>query len=204
MFSKARSLFNSARLMPTYNGPTLPTAIAASQNLPQPQAGKTEEGIFANGCFWGGEHMVRKHMSKGLIDVKVGYIGGNVDNPNYRQVCSGSTNHAEAYKVIYDPSVVSYAEHVEFFARMHDPTQVNRQGPDVGTQYRSGIFTLNDEQADIAKKVMQEVGDEHYKGKKIATTIEPAGKWWDAEDYHQQYLHNNPGGYECPSHVLHW
>ncbi|GAA6019423.1 hypothetical protein JCM11491_004823 [Sporobolomyces phaffii] len=204
MFSKARSLFNSARIMPTYNGPTLPTAIHASQNLAASGSGAREEGIFANGCFWGGEHMIRKHMSKGLIDVKVGYIGGSIENPNYRQVCSGTTQHAEAYRVVFDPAVVSYAEFTEFFFRMHDPTQVDRQGPDRGTQYRSAIFTLSDEQDRVANKVRDEVQDEHYKGSMIATTIEPAGKWWDAEDYHQQYLDNNPGGYECPSHVLHW
>lgn len=107
-------------------------------------------------------------------------------NPNYRQVCSGATEHAEAYKVVYDPSVVSFAEFAEFFFRMHDPTQVDRQGPDRGTQYRSAIFTLSDEQAEIANKVKQEVQDAHYPGRPIATTIQPAGKWWDAEDYHQQ------------------
>ncbi|KAK4051947.1 hypothetical protein OIV83_002652 [Microbotryomycetes sp. JL201] len=197
-----------APVMHKYNGPTLPTAIQASKSLAS-TSGK-ETAIFANGCFWGTEHMFRKHFSGkegssgGLIDAKVGYIGGNAENPSYRQVCTGSTNHAEACKIDFDPSKVSYAELVEFHYRMHDPTQVNRQGPDVGTQYRSAIYTTSPEQEQIAKKVTGEVQQTHYPKDKIATTIEPAGKWWDAEDYHQEYLHHNPSGYECPSHILHW
>ncbi|GAA5821264.1 hypothetical protein JCM11251_004541 [Rhodosporidiobolus azoricus] len=188
--------------MPQYNGPTLPTAIAASKALPSSSG--SEVGIFANGCFWGTEHMYRKHFKKGLLDAKVGFIGGAAEDPSYRQVCTGSTGHAEALRIEFDPSQVSYAELTEFHFRMHDPTQLNRQGPDTGTQYRTAIFTTTPEQVDIAKKVMAEVQEAHYPNQKIATTIEPAGKWWNAEDYHQEYLHNNPGGYECPSHLLHW
>ncbi|KAK4058267.1 hypothetical protein OIO90_000424 [Microbotryomycetes sp. JL221] len=161
--------------------------------------------LLEHESFWGTEHMFRKHFKdKGLIDAKVGYIGGNAESPSYRQVCSGSTNHAEACKIDFDPSKVSYAELVEFHYRMHDPTQYNRQGPDVGTQYRSAIFTTTQQQQDIAKQVTTEVKSKHYPNDQIATTIEPAGKWWDAEDYHQEYLHHNPSGYECPSHRLHW
>ncbi|GAA5975555.1 hypothetical protein JCM10908_005200 [Rhodotorula pacifica] len=201
MLSHLRTLFTARPIMP-YNGPTLATAIAASQNLASTSS--KDEAQFANGCFWGTEHMYRKHFKDRLIDAKVGYTGGHVDTPNYRQVCTGATNHAEALKILFDPSKVSYAELVEFHFRMHDPTQHDRQGPDVGTQYRSAIFTLSDEQAEIAKKVMSEVQEAHYPNKKIATVIQPAGKWWDAEDYHQEYLHHNPSGYECPSHILHW
>ncbi|BGP14586.1 hypothetical protein JCM10213_001934 [Rhodosporidiobolus nylandii] len=186
--------------MPVYQGATLPTAIAASQALPA--SGEPQTAIVANGCFW---HMYRKWFKNGsLIDAKVGYTGGNAENPNYRQVCTGETAHAESLKITFDPSKVSYAELIEFHFRMHDPTQVDRQGPDRGTQYRSAIFTTSDEQVEIAKKVMQEVQEAHYPDQKIATKIEPVGKWWDAEDYHQEYLHHNPGGYECPSHLLHW
>ncbi|GAA5855552.1 hypothetical protein JCM8547_007887 [Rhodosporidiobolus lusitaniae] len=188
--------------MPPYKGPTLPTAVAASKNLAS--AAGSETAIVANGCFWGTEHLYRKAFKTGLIDTKVGYIGGTAETPDYRQVCTGSTGHAEALKITFDPSKVSYAELVEYHYRMHDASQVNRQGPDTGTQYRSVIFTFSDEQAEIAKKVQDEVQLAHYPNDKIATIIEPAGKWWDAEDYHQQYLHNNPGGYECPSHHLHW
>lgn len=186
-----------------YAGPTLPTALAAQRSLPT--ATSPEQAVFANGCFWGTEHMFRKHFDgKGLIDAKVGYIGGQTSSPTYREVCSGTTNHAEAVKLTFDPSKVSYAELVEFNLRMHDPTHLNHQGPDQGTQYRSVIFTLAPGQEDIAKKVLAEVKEAHYPKDKIATTIEPAGQWWNAEDYHQEYLHNNPSGYECPSHRLHW
>ncbi|GAA6038876.1 hypothetical protein JCM8097_000547 [Rhodosporidiobolus ruineniae] len=187
--------------MPTYQGPTLPTAIAASKALASTSGSET--AYFANGCFW---HMYRKAFKEGsgLLDAKVGYIGGHAENPTYRQVCTGETAHAEALKVTFDPSKVSYAELTEFHFRMHDPTQVNRQGPDTGTQYRTAIFTTTDEQVEVAKKVRDEVQEAHYPGQRIATTIEPAGQWWDAEEYHQKYLHNNPSGYECPSHLLHW
>ncbi|GAA5967261.1 hypothetical protein JCM11641_000494 [Rhodosporidiobolus odoratus] len=201
MFKQVRSFLKPA-IMPTYNGPTLPTAIAASQALAS-SAG-SETAYVANGCFWGTEHMFRKVFKDRLGDAKVGYIGGHAENPSYREVCTGSTAHAEALKITFDPAKVSLAELYEFHFRMHDPTQVDRQGPDRGTQYRSAIFTTSDEQAEVAQKVMKEVQEAHYPGQKIATTVQPAGKWWDAEDYHQEYLHHNPSGYECPSHLLHW
>lgn len=130
----------------------------------------------------------RHYRNKGVTHTVVGYTGGKVDSPSYRQVCSGSTEHAEACKVTFDPSKVSYAELVEFFYRTHDPTQLNRQGFDSGTQYRSGIFTHSAEQMETAKKVTQEVQAKHFdpKGKKIVTVIQEAGKWWDAEEYHQK------------------
>ncbi|MBW0567844.1 hypothetical protein O181_107559 [Austropuccinia psidii MF-1] len=164
--------------------------------------------IFASGCFWGTEHIFRHHYQngKGLLAIRVGYTGGKIENPFYRQVCSGSTQHAESVKLQFDPNQVSYAELVEFFYRTHDASHLNHQGPDRGTQYRSAIFYLNDQQLEIAKKVTEQVEEKHYKpkGKKIVTTLEKFEKWWDAEDYHQNYLHNNPGGYECPTHRLHW
>lgn len=111
----------------------------------------------ANGCFWGPHHMYKKHFSgKGLLDSKVGYIGGTTSNPTYESVCSGKTGHAEAIQIKFDPSKVSYAELVEFLLRTHDPTQKDKQGADVGTQYRSAIFPHNAEQADIARKVITE------------------------------------------------
>ncbi|KAF7326168.1 Peptide methionine sulfoxide reductase [Mycena kentingensis (nom. inval.)] len=166
--------------------------------------------IFASGCFWGTEHIFVKHYppTKGVLKTAVGYTGGRADsqNPDYRTVCSGSTEHAEAVRIEFDPAIVSYAELVEFFYRTHDPTAVNRQGGDVGTQYRSAIFTTTPEQAEIAKEVTEEVQEKHFtpKGAKIATTIESAGPWWDAEIYHQMYLFKNPTGYQCPTHRLHW
>ncbi|CAM0140332.1 unnamed protein product, partial [Umbelopsis sp. WA50703] len=136
------------------------------------------------------------HFKKDGVTTRVGYIGGNVDNPNYRQVCGGDTEHAEAVEVIFDPSKVSYATLTEFFYKLHDPTTLNAQGPDHGTQYRSAIFYHNDEQKKIAEQVTAEVQEKHFKGKKIVTQIVPAGTFWTAEEYHQKYLNNNPGGYE--------
>jgi peptide-methionine (S)-S-oxide reductase len=163
----------------------------------------SEKATVAAGCFWGVEHMYRKAFDgKGLLDARVGYIGGDSKNPNYREVCSGSSGHAEALQVIYDPEKVSYRTLIEFLYKMHDPTQVNAQGPDRGPQYRSAIFFHSPEQERIAKDVTDKVQKQWWKDKKIATQILPAGQWWDAETYHQLYLDKNPGGYECPSHFL--
>ncbi|EPB86693.1 Peptide methionine sulfoxide reductase [Mucor circinelloides] len=164
----------------------------------------TEKATFAAGCFWGVEHLYVKHFKQYDIKTKVGYIGGDTKDPSYRAVCSGSTNHAEALEIDFDPKKVSYETLVEFFYRMHDPTTVNAQGPDRGTQYRSAIFYHSPEQKTIAEKVTAEVQEKHYKGKKIVTEIIPAGIFYDAETYHQKYLDKNPGGYECPTHFLRW
>jgi peptide-methionine (S)-S-oxide reductase len=161
-----------------------------------------QKATIAAGCFWGVEHMYRKEFkNKGLYDARVGYIGGNTDSPSYRAVCSGRTGHAEALQVTYDPSKITYRQLLEFFYKMHDPTTSNRQGPDTGSQYRSGIFFHNAEQESIAREVTKLANENWWKGK-IVTEILPAGEWWDAEAYHQKYLEVNPGGYECPSHFL--
>ncbi|KAF9031596.1 peptide methionine sulfoxide reductase [Panaeolus papilionaceus] len=175
-------------------------------------AGSPQIATFASGCFWGVEHIFLKYFppseNKGILSTKVGYTGGKDDvaNPTYRQVCNGDTGHAEAVRIEFDPSIVSYSELVEFFYRTHDPTTANRQGADTGTQYRSAIFTHSEEQAEIAKRVTEEVQAKHFtpKGQKIVTEIIGAGPWWDAEEYHQLYLFNNPSGYQCPTHRLHW
>ncbi|KII95084.1 hypothetical protein PLICRDRAFT_97295 [Plicaturopsis crispa FD-325 SS-3] len=175
-------------------------------------AAKPEIATFASGCFWGVEHIFLKHYppaeGKGILKTTVGYTGGKGDatNPDYRTVCSGQTGHAEALKIEFDPAIVKYDELVEFFYRTHDPTTVNRQGGDTGTQYRSAIFTHSPEQADIARRVTEEVQAKHFtpNGSKIVTEIQEAGPWWDAEEYHQLYLFQNPSGYQCPTHRLHW
>ncbi|KAG2220097.1 hypothetical protein INT45_005858 [Circinella minor] len=164
----------------------------------------TEKATFAAGCFWGVEHIFRKHFGADGITCKVGYTGGNTEDPNYRLVCTGSTNHAEAVELTFDPKRVMYETLVEFFYKMHDPTTANAQGPDVGTQYRSAIFYHSPEQKEIAERVTQEVQEKHYKDKKIVTQFIPAGKFYDAEEYHQLYLEKNPTGYECPTHFLRW
>ncbi|KAI1415046.1 PMSR-domain-containing protein [Hypoxylon sp. FL1857] len=161
-----------------------------------------EKATVAAGCFWGVEHLYRKHFgNKGLYDARVGYTGGDLNNPTYRAVCSGQTGHAESLQLHYDPSQISYRQILEFFYRLHDPTTANRQGPDVGPQYRSAIYYHNDEQEKVAREITKQANEQWYKGG-IKTEIAPAGQWWDAEDYHQQYLHHNPTGYECPTHFL--
>jgi len=154
------------------------------RNLPP----NTAKAIFAAGCFWGVEHLFRNHFS--LLDTRVGYIGGISADPTYSTVCGGTTGHAEAVLLLYDPEKIRYAELVEFFARMHDPTTENRQGGDVGTQYRSAVFTFDDEQEKIAKDVLKAAEKQWY-GRPLATKVTPAGQWWNAEEYHQRYLENS-------------
>ncbi|KAI8592750.1 peptide methionine sulfoxide reductase msrB/msrA [Geranomyces variabilis] len=153
---------------------------------------------FGAGCFWGVEKSFQKKYGAD-IDTLVGYAGGVPEQPSYKQVCTGQTQHAEVLQVRYDPAKITYENLVDFFFRMHDPTTKNRQGGDAGTQYRSAIFYHNDEQAAIAKKLVADL--QHHFGKHtISTTIEPVGTFWNAEDYHQKYLDKNPHGYECPTH----
>jgi len=167
-------------------------------NMPE----SAEKATVAAGCFWGVEHMYRKAFEgKGLYDARVGYIGGDAQNPSYRSVCSGRTGHAEALQITYDPTKLTYTTLIEFLYKMHDPTTLNSQGPDQGTQYRSGIFYYSPEQKKIAEEITKKANEQWWNGK-VCTQILEAGEWWDAEDYHQKYLEVNPGGYECPSHFL--
>ncbi|CAG8470701.1 10358_t:CDS:2 [Diversispora eburnea] len=169
-----------------------------------------EKATLAAGCFWGVEHMFQKHFKQFDINTKVGYIGGKTNNPTYKEVCSGKTEHAEALQIQFDPNKVSYETLIEFFYKIHDPTTSNQQGPDKGSQYRSAIFYHSSQQKEIAEKVTQRVKEklknEHglYSGSKIVTEIIQAGEWYDAEDYHQKYLNKNPFGYECPTHFVRW
>ncbi|EEH18744.2 peptide-methionine (S)-S-oxide reductase [Paracoccidioides brasiliensis Pb03] len=183
------------RLFSTTPSLSLTPEVLAARGFPE----NAQEATFAAGCFWGVEHLFRKKFGggKGLLDARVGYCGGESRSPSYRSVCSGTTGHAEALRIIFDPSIVTYRQLVEFFYRMHDPTTLNRQGQDVGTQYRSAIFTHSEEQQNIAKLVTEKVATEWWK-RPVKTLVVPAGQWWDAEEYHQLYLDKNPGGYECP------
>lgn len=171
---------------------------------------QSEIATFAAGCFWGVEHIFLKEyppsQNKGILRTSVGYTGGleKAQNPTYREVCTGATNHAEALRIEFDPSIIQYGELVEFFYRTHDPTTLNRQGGDAGTQYRSAIFTHSPEQRKIAEDVTRKVQEEHFKDQKIVTEIEEAGQWYDAEEYHQLYLFKEPNGYQCPTHRKHW
>jgi len=150
--------------------------------IPVEITNRLERAIFAGGCFWGVEYHFQK--AKGVVWTRVGYTGGKTEFPTYAQVCSGKTGHAEAVEVFFDPQKTTYKELAILFFEIHDPSQINRQGPDIGSQYRSVIFTLNDRQASIAKELIQILMD---KGYKIATKIEPASIFWVAEDYHQRY-----------------
>lgn len=141
---------------------------------------------FAAGCFWGVEATFRQ--LPGVKSTRVGYIGGTTANPTYEQVCTGRTNHAEGVEVEYDPEKISFEKLLDVFYENHDPTQVNRQGPDVGTQYRSAVFYHSPEQQAAAEKAQQERENSGRYRKPIATQIVPAVEFYPAEDYHQQYL----------------
>jgi len=143
-----------------------------------------ETAILAGGCFWCTEAVFRDVV--GVSEVESGYIGSTVPSPTYKQVCGGDTGHAEAIRVTYDPAVISYAEVLDVFLGTHDPTQLNRQGNDVGTQYRSAIFPLDEGQRAEAKAAIERWNAEHP-GQKAVTTIEGPSVWYPAEDYHQEY-----------------
>lgn len=143
---------------------------------------KTETAIFAGGCFWGVEHLMKQQ--KGVISVESGYIGGKTKNPTYEQVCTKKTGHAEAVRIIFDPSVVSYVDLAKLFFEIHDPTQVGRQGPDIGDQYRSEVFYTSPQQKATAERLIKMLTQ---KGYDIATKVTEAATFWPAEGYHQNY-----------------
>lgn len=154
-----------------------------------------QTAYFAGGCFWG----IEDHLQQipGVIDAVSGYQGGTVPKPSYKLVCTGRTGHAESVRVTFDPNKVTYRALLEWFFKLHDPTQLNRQGPDVGTQYRSAIFTVNDDQLKRAHAYVQELqSSPRFQGRQIVTRIERAGPFFEAEDYHQDY-HAKHGG-SCP------
>jgi peptide-methionine (S)-S-oxide reductase len=142
-----------------------------------------EVAVIAGGCFWCTEAVFNDVA--GVTRVESGYTGGQVANPTYKQVCGGDTGHAEAIRITFDPDVIGYDELLDIFFATHDPTQLNRQGNDIGTQYRSAIFPQNEEQERKARAAIERANAEH--GGRVVTTIEPNGEWWPAEDYHQQY-----------------
>lgn len=148
-----------------------------------------EKATFGAGCFWGVESFFRE--VPGVVDAACGYAGGKTAGPNYKQVCTDTTGHAEVVEVTFDPATISYDKLVDLFFKMHDPTQLNRQGPDVGTQYRSVVFAHSPEQARIAEKKKQDMEASGRFKRPVVTTIEPVKTFWRAEDYHQRYFEKN-------------
>lgn len=192
------ALFLNACKEPTSvdTDPMLP-AEPISESVPAaPTDPKHETAIVAAGCFWGVEEIFRK--IPGVVNTTVGYTGGTTVNPTYEEICTGRTGHAEAIEVVYDPARVDYATILDFFFRLHDPTTLNRQHNDIGTQYRSAIFYTSAGQKEIAERVKADQAPNFRKP--IVTEISPASVFYSAEDYHQDYLVKNPGGYNC--HIL--
>jgi peptide-methionine (S)-S-oxide reductase len=148
-----------------------------------------EKATFGAGCFWGVEARFRK--VKGVIDTVVGYTGGTTKNPSYKEVCTNKTGHAEVVQITYDPSIVSYEELLELFWDMHNPTTLNRQGWDIGTQYRSAVFYHNEEQRLAANKLKEKLDKSGKYRKPIVTEIIPIGDFYRAEEYHQRYYDKN-------------
>lgn len=160
----------------------------------------SETAYLALGCFWGAEKLF--WQLDGVLSTAAGYMGGTTRNPTYEEVCTGLTGHAETVRVVFDPSVVTYEQLLRVFFENHDPTQGDRQGNDVGSQYRSAIFTVDDEQAAVAARVRDAYAPRLAAAGygPVTTTITPAGDFFPAEAHHQQYLEANPNGY-CPAHA---
>jgi peptide methionine sulfoxide reductase msrA/msrB len=186
-----RFCMNSAALKFVPDGEALP---------PESRPVNTETAYFAGGCFWGVEDVFEQ--IEGVIDAASGYMGGTVDHPSYGQVCEGTTGHAETVRVVFDPARVGYEQLLKVFFDNHDPTQLDRQGPDHGTNYRSAVFAANADQKKIAEKYVQTLaGTPRFQGRKIVTQIvDPGPKFWAAEEYHQDY-HRKHGG-SCRVKVL--
>jgi methionine-S-sulfoxide reductase len=165
---------------------------------PAPEGRHREVAVLAGGCFWGVEEILRD--VPGVLDTEVGYTGGWLENPTYHDTHDSRSGHAEAIRVTFDPTVLGYEALLErWFFKLHDPTTLNRQGNDVGTQYRSAIFPQTGEQEAIARAVIARVDASGAWAAPVTTSIEPAAAWYPAEAYHQDYLRKHPGGYTC-----HW
>jgi peptide methionine sulfoxide reductase msrA/msrB len=163
---------------------------------PQSNMALADTAIFAGGCFWGVEYYMQK--APGVISTEVGYIGGHLDHPTYEEVCSHTTGYAEAVRIVFDPEKTQYEDIARLFFEIHDPTQVDRQGPDIGDQYRSSVFYLNDDQRKTAEKLVDILKG---KGYRVVTRIIPATRFWRAEEYHQQYYAKENGTPYCHVYV---
>ena len=167
----------------------MPFQQAGAEEIKMP----SQKATFAAGCFWGVEKFFLE--AKGVLSTQVGYTGGKTKNPSYEAVCSGLSGHAEAIEIVYDPSQISYEDLVELFFTHHNPTTLNRQGNDVGTQYRSSIFYHNEAQKEAGRKAIEALNKAAIFKSPVITQLEPAAEFYRAEEYHQKYLKKNPNGY---------
>jgi len=166
----------------------VPAAKADANDPNDPNSKPSTKAYFAGGCFWGVDYWLKS--APGVVSVTAGYMGGTTKNPTYKQVCTGTTGHAETVEVVFDPNKTNYEDLAKLFFEIHDPTQRNRQGPDIGYQYRSAIFYADQQQKQIAESLIEQL---KKKGLKVVTSVEPAKEFWPAEDYHQDY-YSKPGG----------
>jgi peptide methionine sulfoxide reductase msrA/msrB len=184
--TRERHCLNSASLT-FFDKGAEPVPERGAAAAPDAAADQTQVAYFAGGCFWGLEHYFQK--GPGVIDAVSGFMQGKVENPTYKLVCGDTTGHAETVKVVYDPKRITYRRLLDAFFKMHDPTQMNRQGPDVGEQYRSGIWYVNEEQKREAEAYIKEIqAQDRFNGRKIVTKVEAARTFWSAEDGHQDYI----------------
>ncbi|UCC45846.1 MAG: bifunctional methionine sulfoxide reductase B/A protein [Candidatus Zixiibacteriota bacterium] len=163
---------------------------------PSVEASGMDTAYFAGGCFWGVQHFFRQ--APGVVSTRIGYMGGDKQNPTYQEVCNGSTGHAEAIEVVFDPSEVDYETLARLFFEIHDPTQMNRQGPDIGEQYRSAVFVRDDDQENTIRKLIDILRD---KGFNVVTEVVRAGQFWEGEEYHQDYYDKSGGQPYCHSYT---
>lgn len=154
-----------------------------------------ETAILAGGCFWGMQDLIRKRP--GIISTRVGYTGGHTQNPTYPDICTGQTGHAEAIEITFNPAQTTYRAVLEFFFQMHDSTTVNQQGNDIGTQYRSAIFTCNEEQKNVAQQLIKDIDNAAFLDGPVVTQVTESSTFYEAEENHQDYLEKHPNGYTC-------
>ena len=174
-----------------WSSPGTPAPVAKAS----PEKAGKAVATLAGGCFWGVEELMRK--LPGVLSTRVGYTGGSTANPVYEDVHTGRTGHAEAIEIVFDPAKLSFEALLHHFFNLHDPTTLNRQGNDVGTQYRSAIFYHDEGQRQVAEQVKARVDASGEWPRKLTTEITPVGTFYSAEDYHQKYLQKNPNGYTC-------
>jgi peptide methionine sulfoxide reductase msrA/msrB len=170
----------------------VPAAKADANDPNDPNSKPSTKAYFAGGCFWGVDYYLKS--APGVISVTAGYMGGTTKNPTYKQVCTGTTGHAETVEVLFDPNKATYEDLAKLFFEIHDPTQRNRQGPDVGYQYRSAIFYADQQQKQVAERLIEQL---KKKGLKVVTSVEQAKEFWPAEDYHQDYYSKTGGTPYC-------